>query len=678
MNRGTKNKRTHHFTNLQAKGFSSFTVDNLNYRVTGSTAVELTGYVTRPTGILDIPATVSYEGSEYSVTEIGDEAFAYCENLTELVVPPTVTIIGQHAFHYNRQFTKIVVHATTPPLMRQDAFANTEPSTPVYVPAESLEAYKAANRWKDFTNLQAIVVDNFTVDGLKYRIIDEENNRVEVTGYEGYVRENIPATVSYGGKDYSVTRIGNKAFAECFWVSSFTLPDGLTSIGEEAFSYCWELVEFTIPNSVETIEKAAFAYNFMQKITIGSGVKSIADEAFADNDGFAEMTVLAVVPPTVGTDAFRGTKRDIPVYVPSSALAAYKATPYWEEFTNIQAYDPNRFNVDGLRYEITDESAKEVELVGAIVTLTGKLDIPTTVTHNDISYTVTSVGDEAFAFDSDLTELVFPHTVEYIGDHAFHYCTELTKITTYATVPPYVGTQAFAGADKEIPVIVPFNSINAYKAANGWSEFTNIRSTFVIDNLRLQLTDATAKEVSVVGYVMLPPTGKLEIPETVDYYGESYTITYIGDDSFADCTKLTELILPKTVTGVGARAFFDNAAFKRMTIHAVVPPFMGDEAFAAADFSTPLYVPEEGYDDYLNADGWKYFDVQVIQSSVSELTMPESIRVYGGTLHNPEGLAVTVYDLTGRIAYEGRATSVSLAAGVYVVRCNGATGKAVF
>ena len=76
--------------------------------------VTLVGYETEPTGKLDIPATVSYEGSEYSVTEIGDEAFAYCENLTELVVPPTVTIIGQHAFHYNRQFTKIVVHATIP------------------------------------------------------------------------------------------------------------------------------------------------------------------------------------------------------------------------------------------------------------------------------------------------------------------------------------------------------------------------------------------------------------------------------------------------------------------------------------------------------------------------------------------------------------------------------------
>ena len=63
------------FSGLQAKGFSSFTVDNLNYRVTGSTAVELTGYVTRPTGILDIPATVSYEGKNFDVTAIGDGAF---------------------------------------------------------------------------------------------------------------------------------------------------------------------------------------------------------------------------------------------------------------------------------------------------------------------------------------------------------------------------------------------------------------------------------------------------------------------------------------------------------------------------------------------------------------------------------------------------------------------------
>ena len=272
-----------------------------------------------------------------SLQVIDEYTFSGCSALEELTIGSGVTTLGREAFSGCSALKKMTVLAAVPPVVKNDALKGISRDIPVYVPAESLEAYKAALTWKTFTNLG--MLPEFTADGLKYRIIDEENNRVEVTGYEGYVRENIPATVSYGGKDYSVTRIGNKAFAECFWVSSFTLPDGLTSIGEEAFSYCWELVEFTIPNSVETIEKAAFAYNFMQKITIGSGVKSIADEVFiTDSDyGIAEMTVLAAVPPTVGTDAFRGTKRDIPVYVPAESLEAYKAAAVWKEFTNLQA-----------------------------------------------------------------------------------------------------------------------------------------------------------------------------------------------------------------------------------------------------------------------------------------------------------------------------------------------------
>ena len=541
-----------------------FSVDNLKYKITDPVnhCAVVIGYETKPEGVLNVPGKVNYNGTDYFVLSIENNAFLDCYKIVEVNLPSSVISIEEAAFKACSGVQKVTFPGTLTTLGKQ--------------------------AFMDCLSLNEISL-GFSL------------GKIEESAFENcqeLPKIKIPS---------SVRTIGNSAFRNCFMLKDVTFSEGLTTIGSYAFSDC-KLSGLVLPKSL----------------------KDLSDNTFTNNLNMKEITVLTTLPPKLVASTFSNVKHNIPVYVPSSALAAYKATPYWEEFTNIQAYDPNRFNVDDLRYEITDESAKEVELVGAIVTLTGKLDIPTTVTHNDISYTVTSVGDEAFAFDSDLTELVFPHTVEYIGDHAFHYCTELTKITTYATVPPYVGTQAFAGADKEIPVIVPFNSINAYKAANGWSEFTNIRSTFVIDNLRLQLTDATAKEVSVVGYVMLPPTGKLEIPETVDYYGESYTITYIGDDSFADCTKLTELILPKTVTGVGARAFFDNAAFKRMTIHAVVPPFMGDEAFAAADFSTPLYVPEEGYDDYLNADGWKYFDVQVIQSSVSELTMPESIRVYGG------------------------------------------------
>ena len=58
--------------------------------------------------------------------------------------------------------------------------------------------------------------------------------------------------------------------------------------------------------------------------------------------------------------------------------------------------------------------------------------------------------------------------------------------------------------------------------------------------------------------------------------------------------------------------------------------------------------------------------------------MPESIRVYGGTLHNPQQLPVSLYDMQGRMVYSGTAATVSQPAGVYVVRCAGASGKVLF
>ena len=58
--------------------------------------------------------------------------------------------------------------------------------------------------------------------------------------------------------------------------------------------------------------------------------------------------------------------------------------------------------------------------------------------------------------------------------------------------------------------------------------------------------------------------------------------------------------------------------------------------------------------------------------------MPESIRIYGGMLHNPQGLHLTLYDMQGRQVYSGNATTVELPAGIYVVRCNGASRKSVF
>ena len=91
-------------------------------------------------------------------------------------------------------------------------------------------------------------------------------------------------------------------------------------------------------------------------------------------------------------------------------------------------------------------------------------------------------------------------------------------------------------------------------------------------------------------------------------------------------------------------------------------------------------MPAESLEAYKAAEVWKEFtNLQAISgTAIDTPSMPESISIQGGMLHNPQQLPVIIYDLTGRPVYSGNATTVELPAGIYVVSCNGANGKAVF
>lgn len=84
---------------------------------------------------------------------VGASAF-YNNTLTEIVLPDTVNAIGDYAFDRN-QMTKATILATTPPTLNNvNAFNG---SYPIYVPAESVEAYKAATNWASLASrIQAI------------------------------------------------------------------------------------------------------------------------------------------------------------------------------------------------------------------------------------------------------------------------------------------------------------------------------------------------------------------------------------------------------------------------------------------------------------------------------------------------------------------------------------------
>ena len=85
------------------------------------------------------------------VTSIGGSAFAGCTGLTSITIPNGVTSIGNQAFYNCNHLTSITIEATTPPTLGANAFGNTN-NCPIYVPAESLEAYKTAKNWSTYAD----------------------------------------------------------------------------------------------------------------------------------------------------------------------------------------------------------------------------------------------------------------------------------------------------------------------------------------------------------------------------------------------------------------------------------------------------------------------------------------------------------------------------------------------
>ena len=95
----------------------------------------------------------------------------------------------------------------------------------------------------------------------------------------------------------------------------------------------------------------------------------------------------------------------------------------------------------------------------------------TTIT---IPNSVTSIGNNAFIGCKSLTSITIPNSVTSIGGCAFWECLGLTSITCEASTPPSCSSNSFLKVNKAIPVYVPANSVDQYKAADEWKEFTNI------------------------------------------------------------------------------------------------------------------------------------------------------------------------------------------------------------
>ncbi|MBP5497865.1 MAG: leucine-rich repeat protein [Muribaculaceae bacterium] len=186
---------------------------------------------------------------------------------------------------------------------------------------------------------------SFKVNGLCY-LINSDNKSVTVTAesssYPRYTSlsgsVNIPASVTYGGKTYTVTKIDTGAFMSCTGITSVTIGNSVTSIGQMAFYICSGITSVTIGNSVTTINAQAFVgCTAMKTLTIPSSVTSIGQMAFYGCEKLANIYSKITNPGnvTMGSSVFSNVPTSTCVlHIPKGTLSKYKTASQWKDFTN--------------------------------------------------------------------------------------------------------------------------------------------------------------------------------------------------------------------------------------------------------------------------------------------------------------------------------------------------------
>ena len=350
-----------------------FKADGIWYNITSSDDKTVEVTTGNYSGDVTIPATVSYNGTVYSVTAIDERAFSWCTGLTSVTIPNSVTSIGIGAFEYcdltsvtipesvttidNYAFYRCtgltsVTIGKSVQTIGDDAFYLCHKLTSVTIPnsvtAIGNEAFSLCRGLTEFKGKFAsdygrclIVNDTliaFAPSGLtQYTIPDE----VKVIGVNAFSQYDLTSVTIGDG----VTAIGDRAFAYCDGLTSVTIPESVTTIGEKAFYDCTGLAEVTIGDGVTAIGNYAFdGCTGLTSVTIPESVTAIGNYAFDDCSGLTSVTIGNSVT-TIGSSAFAYCENLTSVTIPESVQTIGNYAFAYSGLTTVTAYNPTPVDI---------------------------------------------------------------------------------------------------------------------------------------------------------------------------------------------------------------------------------------------------------------------------------------------------------------------------------------------